>query len=99
MLRNEGGWDGSTWLISLLRIRRYYCLLSFFELNASSSRARGLYSHGVYYWRFGLLQEYSCVIINKLPLTTITSLKYWATVKERYLGTCRYSRRAGGAAD
>lgn len=43
-------------------------MLSF--LNASSSRVRDLYSNSVYYWRFGLLQEYSSVIINKLPLTT-----------------------------
>lgn len=45
-------------------------MLSFFELNAASSRARGLDSNGVYDWRFGLLQEYSCVIMKKLPLAT-----------------------------
>lgn len=65
MLRNEGGWDGSTF-VDLSP--EDYCLLSF--LNASSSRARDLYSNGVYYWRVGLLQEYSCVIMKKLPLTT-----------------------------
>lgn len=68
-MRNEGGWDGSTF-VDLLRIRRYLLFALVFELNASSSRARDLYSNGVYYWRFGLLQEYSCVIMKKLPLTT-----------------------------